>query len=196
VAEALSAIQVIAGDVVSAGTHKAKAVMIAEGIPPIWSMIEGSLKANDDGSYEALEKGIEGLEAAAAAGDPAKAGVAAGIIASAVEFYQTKFPGDGKAAAAPVAAASSGERTAAAASTTAPAESKAAPTPTPAPRAADAAPAAAGAAPAAADAQPGDATLARTGGTTTPTALAGAAFGLGGLSVIAGARRRRLSATA
>jgi hypothetical protein len=158
VAEGLSTIQVIAGDVVSAGANKAKAAMIAEGIEPIWSRIEDTIKANDGNSYESLEKGIEGLEEAAAAGDAAKAGGSAGGIASAVKVYVAKFPGDGKA----------GDRTAAAASTTAPAESKSA---------------------AAAEAEGG--TLARTGGTATLTALAGAAFGLGGLSVIGGARRRR-----
>ncbi|MDQ1501470.1 MAG: hypothetical protein QOI86_4810, partial [Actinomycetota bacterium] len=42
--------------------------------------------------------------------------------------------------------------------------------------------------------QAGDPTLARTGGKASPlTALAGAAFGLGGLAVIAGARRRRFT---
>lgn len=182
VAEGLSTIQVIAGDVVSAGANKAKAAMIAEGIEPIWSRIEDTIKANDGNSYESLEKGIEGLEEAAAAGDAAKAGGAAGVIASAVKVYVAKFPGDGKA----------GDRTAAAASTTGPAESKAAAaesqaTPPPADaesRTASDAPAAVGG------------TLARTGGTATLTALAGAALGLGGLSVIAGARRRRLSPTA
>src|SRR5688572_28616935 len=118
VAEGLSTIQVIAGDVVSAGANKAKAAMIAEGIEPIWSRIEDTIKANDGKSYETLEEGIEGLEAAAAAGDAAKAGGSAGTIASSVKFYVAKFPGDG-ASAAPSAA---GDRTAAAASTTAPAE--------------------------------------------------------------------------
>lgn len=188
VAEGLSTIQIIAGDVVSAGANKAKAAMIAEGIEPIWSRIEGTIKANDTSSYETLEKGIEGLEAAAAAGDAAKAGGSAGTIASAVKFYVAKFPGDGKAAAAPAPAAA-GDRTPAAASTTTPAESKVAgaaesrATPPPA----DAESRMASDAPAAAE----GGTLARTGGTAMLTALAGAAFGLGGLSVIGGARRRR-----
>lgn len=188
VAEGLSTIQIIAGDVVSAGANKAKAAMIAEGIDPIWSRIEDTIKANHASSYETLETGIEGLEAAAAAGDAAKAGGSAGTIASAVKFYLAKFPGDGRTTATPAPAAP-GDRTSAAASTTTPAESKVAgatqnrATPTPA----DAEGRTASDAPAAAD----GGTLARTGGTATLTALAGAAFGLGGLSVIAGARRRR-----
>jgi hypothetical protein len=192
VAEGLNTIRVIADDVVSAGANKAKAAMIAEGIEPIWAKIEDTIKANDPNSYATFEKGIEGLEEAAIAGDAAKAGGSAGVIASAVKFYVAKFPGD--AAATAPAPAAPGDRKAAAAP--APADSKAA-APAPDARSADAAaPAAAdAAAPAAADApEAGDANLARTGdGSTALTALAGAAFGLGGLSVIAGARRRRLS---
>lgn len=185
VAEGLSTIQIIAGDVVSAGTNKAKAAMIAEGIEPIWSRIEATVKANDAKSYETLEKGIEGLEAAAAAGDAAKAGGSAGTIASAVKFYVAKFPGDGKASATPAPAAA-GDRTAAAGTTT-PAENKAAaaaqdqatPAPAESRTASDVPPAAEGG------------TLVRTGGIATLTALAGTAFALGGLSVIGGTRRRR-----
>ncbi|HET9769879.1 MAG TPA: hypothetical protein VFS16_03240 [Acidimicrobiia bacterium] len=182
VAEALQTIQVIAGDVVSSGTNKAKAAMIAEGVDPIWERIEATIKANDPGSYETLEKGLVNL--AEGAGDPAKAGGAAGIIASAVKFYVAKFPGDGKAAAP--APASAGDRTAAAASTTVPAERPASDSQaTPAP--ADGRTAAADT-PKPAEAEGG--TLARTGVTPTLTALAGGAFGLGGLSLMAGARRR------
>ena len=183
VGEALNTIQVIAADVAAAGANKAKATMISEGIEPIWARIEATVKANDKGSYETFEKGIEGVEAAAKAGDAAKASGSAGVIASAAKFYGAKFPADAKAAADPVA----GDRTAAAAST-APAENKAKAEP-PA-RAADAAPA-----PAAAP-EPGDATLVRTGtGSEALMALAGTAFGLGGLAIVAGARRRRLSPT-
>jgi hypothetical protein len=187
VAEALQTIQVIAGDVVSSGTNKAKAAMIAEGVDPIWERIEATIKANDADSYETLEKGLVNL--AGSAGDPAKAGGAAGVIASAVKFYVAKFPGDGKAATP--APASPGDRTAAAASTTVPAERQAAGAqPEPAP--ADGRTAAADTpTPAPAEAEGG--TLARTGPTPALIALAGAAFGLGGLSVMAGARRRRPS---
>lgn len=183
VAEGLATIQVIAGDVVSAGTNKAKAAMIAEGVDPIWERIEATIKANDADSYATMEKGLVNLSEGA--GDPAKAGGAAGVFASAAKFYLARFPGDGKAAAP--APAASGDRTAAAASTTAPAERKAAGAPAEGRSASADAPA---------PAQAEGATLARTGVTSTLTALAGAAFGLGGLSVIAGARRRRLCRTA
>lgn len=178
VAEGLKTIQVIAGDVVSAGANSAKAAMIAEGIEPIWARIEDTVKANDQGSYATFEKGIGGLEAAAKAGDAAQAGGSAGVLASAVKFYVAKFPADA-AAASTAAAAAPAERKAAAAP--APAESKAAA------RVADApAPAAA--------ADAGTAALARTGdGSSALIALAGAALGLGGLAISAGARRRRLS---
>ena len=179
VAEGLQTIQVIAGDVVSAGANQAKAEMIAEGIEPIWARIEDTIKANDQGSYATFEKGIEGLEAAAKAGDAAKAGGSAGVIASAVKFYLAKFPADAAPAESRPLRPAPADRKAAAAP--APAESKA-----PAPAEARAADAAAP--------EAGDATLARTGGGSSAlAALAGAAFGLGGLAIAAGARRRRLS---
>ena len=100
VAEGLKTIQVIAGDVVTAGANQRKAEMIAEGIEPIWARIEDTIKANDEGSYATFEKGIEGLEEAAKTGDADKAGGSAGVLASAVKFYVAKFPA-GAAAAAP-----------------------------------------------------------------------------------------------
>jgi hypothetical protein len=189
VAEHLATIQVIAGDVVSAGTNKAKAAMIAEGIDPIWSRIEATIKANDGNSYATMEKGFDGLVEAARAGDTAKAGGSAGVIASAVKFYVAKFPGDGKA----TPAAAERKDAAAPEANAAPADAKAA-EPAPAESRAATADAAAPVADAPAAAEGG--ALARTGGTGTLAALAGAAFGLGGLAVIGGARRRRLSATA
>ena len=57
-AEALNTIQVIAGDVVSAGANKAKAAMIAEGIEPIWARIDDTINANDQKSYASFEEVI------------------------------------------------------------------------------------------------------------------------------------------
>lgn len=99
VAEGLKTIQVIAGDVVTAGANQAKATMIAEGIKPIWARIEDTIKANDQGSYATLEKGIEGLEVAAKAGDAAKAGGSAGVLDGAVKLYMAEFPADAAATA-------------------------------------------------------------------------------------------------
>lgn len=164
VAEGLKTIQDIAGDVAkAAGTDKAKAEKISEAIEPVWSKIEDKVRDNDKDAYIAFEDSLESLEAAAKAGDARKAGGAADKVAAAVKAYVAKYPAD------------------------APAPAPAEPSP-PAARAADAAGPAA--APAAAEA--GDATLARTGGGASAlAALAGTAFGLGGLAVIGGARRRR-----
>ena len=183
VAERLKTIQTIAGDVAAAGAHKEKATLIAEGIPPVWASVEDTVKANDKASYEALEAAIESLEEAAKAGDGTKAGGAAGALTSAVNFYVAKFPpadsADRKAASATPtpAPASPSDRTAAGADTPAPAE----------PRTAAEAPTSGEAA----AAEAGDATLARTGPMSAAlAAVAGAAFALGGLGVMAGARRR------
>jgi hypothetical protein len=166
VAEGLKTIQDIAGDVaLAAGRDKAKAEKISEAIEPVWSKIEDKLRDNDKDAYITFEDSFETLAAAAKAGDAKKASGAADKVAAAVKAYVAKYPAD------------------------APAPAPAAPS-VPAARAADAAaPAPAPAAVAAPAA--GDATLARTGGATSAlTALAGIAFGLGGLAVIAGARRR------
>ena len=197
VAERLQTIQTIAGDVAAAGAHKEKATLIVEAIEPIWAGIEHTIKANDKASYEALEAAIESLEEAATAGEATKAGGAAGALASAVNFYVAKFPagagGDRKAAAPtpapadgntiPVSATPS-ERQAAAES---PAGGNTVPvSATPPEGQAAAESPAAGAA-----AEAGDATLARTGPMSAALAvLGGAAFALGGLAVMAGARRR------
>lgn len=172
VAEGLKTIQIIAGDVAeSAGTNKAKAELIAEGIEPVWSKVEDTIKAKDKDAYVAFEEGIETLAVAAKAGDAKQASAAADAVNSAVKAYVAKFP-----------AGDSADRAAASAT----------PAPAPPARAADDAAPAPGEAPEAAEA--GDPTLARTGGTASAlTALAGAAFGLGGLAVMAGARRRRVS---
>lgn len=168
VVEGLKTIQQGLEDAVAAGEDDAKAHEAVEAIEPVWAMIEGTIKGNDETSYASLEKGIEDLEAAVKAGDATGAGGAAGGFASAVTSYVAKFP------AVSASGASASARTA------------------------DAAPAAgrsAAAAPkpdaAAAPAEAGDATLARTGSVSDSlAALAGLALALGGLSIIGGARRR------
>jgi hypothetical protein len=186
VVEALKTIRTAGGEIAEyAATDKAKAENEAEAIAPLWRMIEGTIKANDQNSYTSFEHAIEELEAAVMAGDAKKAGGAAGALDAAVQFYVAKFP----AAGAPTA----GEpRDAAAApkQATAPKESAAG----------DRTSAAAGERNAAAEsapaAQAGDATLARTGPSSALAAVAGAAFGLGGLALIGGARRRRAAPAA
>lgn len=184
VAERLKTIQIIAADVAAAGAHKAKATLLAEGIPPVWARIEDTVKANDKASYEALEAAMKSLEEAAKAGDGTRAGGAAGALTSAVNFYVAKFP-----------AAGSSDRRAASAASEPPASAAPQPkgadeTPVPAERNAAAEGPVPGEAPGAA-AEAGDAALARTGPMSGAlAALAGGAFALGGLGVMAGARRR------
>lgn len=173
VAEALKTIRTAGGEIAEyAATDKAKAENEAEAIAPLWRMIEGTIKANDQNSYTSFEHAIEELEAAVTAGDAKKAGGAAGALDAAVQSYVAKFPAAGAptagaprgAAAAPKQAAAPKGDAAAAGEKQAAAESTAAPA--------------------------GDATLARTGPSSAITAMAGAAFGLGGLALIGGARRR------
>lgn len=171
VVEGLKTIQKGLEEAVAAGDDTAKAHEAVEAVEPVWALIEGTVKGNDETSYASLEKGIEDLEAAIKAGDARSAGGAVGGFVSAVTSYVAKFPAAGAAGA----------------SASAPA------------RTADAAPAArrsAAAAPkadatTAAPADAGDATLARTGSASDAlAALAGLALALGGLSIIGGARRR------
>ena len=186
VAEGLKTIQHAGGEVAEyAGEDKAKAEEYATKIQPVWALIEGTIKANDQGAYEAFETAIRGFEAAAKGGDSKQAEEALKGLADASSGYLAKFSTDtpAKQTPAPDAAPAEGKnRTAAAAP--APAGSRtagAAPEPAPAPDGA----------PAAAAAEAGDAALARTGPMTDAlAAMAGAALALGGLAVIGGAARR------
>ena len=163
VAEGLKLIQDIAADAATAAERdKAKATQISDGIEDVWKKIEDTVRGNEKDAYITFEDAFESLGSAAKAGDAKKAAKASDDVAVAVKAYVAKHPAE--------AAASE---------------------PAPAARAAEAAadPPARTAA-AAADAP--DATLARTGPSSAGalTALAGLTFALGGLAVIAGARRR------
>lgn len=174
VAQGLKTIQTASEEIATlAGTDKVAAEKTVGVIAPVWAMIEGTIKANSQESYAALGNALEQLSAAAEAGDTKKAGGAAGAFTSAVNFYVAKFSAGDTAAAAPKPAAAK-------------------PVPDKAP--AEPAPAAGGERAAAGTDTPEPApsgALARTGPTTALTALAGAAFGIGGLAVMGGARRRR-----
>jgi len=197
-----------------AGTDKAAAEKHWDEAHEAWEGFENTIRANDKDAYIAFEDAIDGLKAAAKAGDAKKAKEAADAIAKASKAYLAKFPGEApaaKPAPAPVADPAPAAKPAPAPVPAAPAPA-ATPAPAPAPvpdapataagrtAAAAPAPAAAAAAPAprAAAAAPAaepapSATLARTGRASSAlAALAGAAFGLGGLAMIGGARRRRL----
>lgn len=175
VAEGLKTIERAASEIAEfAGEDKEKAQAELTAIQPVWSLIEHTLRANDNDAYVAIEKAIEGLESATNADDPEQAESALKALGEASKSYSPKG-----ASAASAPAPAPGNRTAAA---------SAASTPAPAPGNRTAA---AAATPTPAAAEAGDATLARTGSTTdTLAALAGLALALGGLSVIGGARRR------
>ncbi len=173
VAEGLKTIQKGLEEAVAAGDDTAKAHEAVEAVEPVWAMIQDTVNTADERSYATFDKGIEDVEAAIKEGDATKAGGAVESFTSAASFYVTKFP------------ATAGAETSAAAPA----------------RKANAAPAAdrsAAAAPkpdaAGAPVEAGDAALARTGSTSDAlAALAGLALALGGLSIIGGAGRRRLS---
>ena len=176
VADGLKTVQHHAEEVVEyAGTDKAKAQKEWDEAHETWEGIEDTIRDNDKDAYVAFEDALEGLSAAAKAGDAKKAAEEAGALAKATTAYLAKYPADAPAAKPAAAAAA------------------AAAAPAPDPPAASAGRSADAATSAAAP----DATLARTGsGTSALAALAGAAFALGGLGVISGARRRRLSPSA
>jgi hypothetical protein len=151
-----------------AATDKAKAQNHWNEAHETWEGIEDAIGATHKDSYTAYEAALQALQAAVKEGDAKAAAGEAAAMANTTKNYLEVF----SAAAKPAPASSAGERTAAA--DTAPAPAATAPAPA----------ATASAAPAG--------TLARTGsGASVLTALAGAAFGLGGLSVIGGSRRRR-----
>jgi hypothetical protein len=173
VAEGLKTIQHSGEEVAEyAGQDKVKAQKYAAEVEPVWGLIEDTIRSNDKDAYVAFEDAIEGLEAAATAGDAKKAEEASGALAKTAQAYLAKFPADAAAAK----------------SVPAP-EAKQAPVPDAAPAPGESRTGAAAPAPAAVEA--GDAALARTGSLSTAlAALAGLAFALGGLAVIGGARRR------
>ena len=184
VAQGLKTIQDASEEIVKeTGTDKVAAEKAVGVIAPVWSMIEGTIRANSQESYTALENALEELSAAAEAGDTKKAGGAAGAFTSAVNFYVAKFAAD---TPAPAAQKPGAEKQAAAAKA-----------PAAKPTAAETPPAASGERTAASTTAAADTpeaapsgTLARTGPATGLTALAGLALGLGGLAFMGGARRR------
>jgi len=199
VADGLKKIQSIAVDAAAyAGKDKAKSAESAGSIEAVWKTIEDTVRGNEKDAYVAFEDAFGSLGAAAKAGDATKAGKAAHTVATTIDGYLAKHPdvpaGAPRAAssAAPAGAAASGSAasgsaaSAAAPAPTRSAASAAAPAPT---KGASAAAAAGTSASTATPAPAGP--LARTGPHTAALAvLAGAAFGLGGLALIAGARRR------
>ena len=94
VAAGLTHIKAIAADVAAqAGTDKAAAQASSDEIEPIWSTIEGTVKANDAETYLSFEDAFSALETAAGNGDAAKAADGSARVAAAVTAYLAAYPG-------------------------------------------------------------------------------------------------------
>jgi LPXTG-motif cell wall-anchored protein len=112
VAAGLQRIEDIATNTAEAvGKDDVAAEVLHARIEPVWEKIEGTVKANDSGTYVALEDNFTLLKIGAKAADPAKASLASKNLSAAVRSYLAEHPGDTTSGAA----ASSGSRSAAAA---------------------------------------------------------------------------------
>jgi hypothetical protein len=89
----LDKINGITQQLAAAGTDKAVAQALDEQIEPIWSTIEGTVKANDPDSYIAFEDAFAVLEDASKAGDAIKTKQGADSVAATVTAYLAKYPG-------------------------------------------------------------------------------------------------------
>lgn len=123
VTEGLKTIERAASEIAEyAGEDKERAQAELTAIQPVWSLIEHTLRANDNDAYVAIEEAIGGLEAATNADDADQADSALKALGEASKSYSPKPAASG----APTPAPAKGGRTAATA------------TPTPAPAAAEA----------------------------------------------------------
>jgi hypothetical protein len=94
VATGLKQIQDISAEAAKAvGSDQAKAQQLSDEIEPVWSTIEGTVKANDIESYLTFEDSFAALKDAAGSGDTAKAQDATTAIAATVATYLAKYPG-------------------------------------------------------------------------------------------------------
>lgn len=74
-------------------TDKSAAKNLVDSIEPVWSTIEGTIKANDADSYITFEDTFALLKTAANAGDATKAAKGSADTSAAVAAYLAKFPG-------------------------------------------------------------------------------------------------------
>ena len=74
-------------------TDKARAKDLVGSIEPVWSTIEGTVKANDEDAYITFEDTFALLKTAATEGDTTKAAQGAADTAKAVAAYLVKYPG-------------------------------------------------------------------------------------------------------
>lgn len=94
VAAGLTQIEALAAQIAEqAGTDKAAAQEADAKIEPIWSSIEGTVKANDAEAYINFEDAFSALETAAESGDAAKAADGSSRVTATATAYLQSFPG-------------------------------------------------------------------------------------------------------
>lgn len=81
----------IAGAVVAGELERAQGLV--EHIEPVWEPVEGTVKANDEDVYIALEDAFAAIGLAVDDGDKVKAEKAADAISAAVNAYLEAYPG-------------------------------------------------------------------------------------------------------
>ena len=86
-------VKIAAEIAVAVPSDKARAKDLVSSIEPVWSTIEGTVKANDDDAYITFEDTFALLKTAATDGDTAKAAQGAADTAKAVAAYLVKYPG-------------------------------------------------------------------------------------------------------
>ena len=102
VAEGLKTIERAASEIAEyAGEDKEKTQAELTAIQPVWSMIEHTLRANDNDAYVAIEKAIEGLEAATNADDADEAESALKALGEASKSYSPNPAASGASTPAP-----------------------------------------------------------------------------------------------
>ena len=122
VTEGLKTIERAASEIAEyAGEDRDRAQAELTAIQPVWSLIEHTLRANDNGAYAAIEKAIEGLEAATNADDADQADSALKALGEASKSYSANTAASGASTPAPAR----GGRKAAAATTPTPAPAQA-----------------------------------------------------------------------
>jgi hypothetical protein len=94
VAAGLHQIDGIVGQVADAtASRPADASGLVDRIEPVWSTIEGTVKANDPDAYLSFEDAFAALEQAVSSGDVGKARSVADDVSNAVTSYLASYPG-------------------------------------------------------------------------------------------------------
>lgn len=94
VAKGLGQITTISATIAAtAATDKTSAQASFAEIEPVWSSIEGTVKANDSSAYLSFEDSFAILEASAKSGDAIRAATASASVAATVKAYLAKYPG-------------------------------------------------------------------------------------------------------